>query len=270
IAVMREVITAVHAGPNAALRRLGYLITMRNRRLGIHTVYERTLREWCGPKPPWGAWADQSGEDHRPRVLTRWRRGALAPVMGLLPWVPRYWVNGASSPRGGTCVANSLVPPSLGTVPVGGPFSPRGHETPRGETKGGSVSGLGSKAEGGRQWNETRSEARRRPRGCGSPMSRAIGPEGAGRSCGRCGPWSRRMAGHPLRTPTLTLASPPHPVHPTSPASGPADLDILTASIYSFSHKRPCAAAMSRPACCELGRLMCSRSAHGGRAGPAE
>jgi hypothetical protein len=99
IAVMREVITAAQAGPNAALRLLGYLITMRNRRLGIHTVYERTLREWCGPKPPWGAWADPSGEDHRPRVLTRWRSGELAQVMGIRPWMPRHWVNGTSSPR---------------------------------------------------------------------------------------------------------------------------------------------------------------------------
>jgi chromosome partitioning protein len=49
IAVMREVITAVQAGPNAALRLLGYLITMRNRRLGIHTVYEKTLRDMYGP-----------------------------------------------------------------------------------------------------------------------------------------------------------------------------------------------------------------------------
>jgi chromosome partitioning protein len=99
IAVIREVITAVQAGPNAALRLLVYLITMRNRRLGIHTVYERTLREWCGPKPPTGAGADPAGEDHRPRVLTRWRSGELARAMGLRPWMPRRWVNGASSPR---------------------------------------------------------------------------------------------------------------------------------------------------------------------------
>ncbi len=49
IAVMREVIKAVQAGPNSALRLLGYLITMRNRRLGIHTVYEKTLRDLYGP-----------------------------------------------------------------------------------------------------------------------------------------------------------------------------------------------------------------------------
>lgn len=49
IAVMREVITAVQSGPNSALRLLGYLITMRNRRLGIHTVYEKTLRDLYGP-----------------------------------------------------------------------------------------------------------------------------------------------------------------------------------------------------------------------------
>jgi chromosome partitioning protein len=48
IAIMREVISAVQAGPNAALKLLGYLITMRNRRLGIHTVYENTLREMYG------------------------------------------------------------------------------------------------------------------------------------------------------------------------------------------------------------------------------
>jgi chromosome partitioning protein len=46
---VQESVALVQAGPNPALRLLGYLITMHDKRLGIHTAYETLLRELYGP-----------------------------------------------------------------------------------------------------------------------------------------------------------------------------------------------------------------------------
>ncbi len=48
VAVM-EAVTAVRGRTNAALRMLGLLLTMYDKRLGIHVAYERHLREIYGP-----------------------------------------------------------------------------------------------------------------------------------------------------------------------------------------------------------------------------
>ena len=45
---VQESVTLVQAGPNPALRLLGFLITMHDKRLGIHTAYETLLREMYG------------------------------------------------------------------------------------------------------------------------------------------------------------------------------------------------------------------------------
>jgi chromosome partitioning protein len=49
IADVQEAVALVQAGPNPALRLLGYLLTMHDKRLGIHTAYETLLRELYGP-----------------------------------------------------------------------------------------------------------------------------------------------------------------------------------------------------------------------------
>jgi chromosome partitioning protein len=46
---VQESVALVQAGPNPALRLLGYLITMHDKRLGIHIAYETLLRELYGP-----------------------------------------------------------------------------------------------------------------------------------------------------------------------------------------------------------------------------
>src|SRR3954471_791562 len=45
---VQESVEMVQAGPNPALRLLGFLITMHDKRLGIHTAYEALLRELYG------------------------------------------------------------------------------------------------------------------------------------------------------------------------------------------------------------------------------
>jgi chromosome partitioning protein len=50
IFLMKEAISAVQAGPNPGLKLLGYLITMRNTRLGLHTAFEEMLRKMYGPE----------------------------------------------------------------------------------------------------------------------------------------------------------------------------------------------------------------------------
>ena len=45
---VQESIALVQAGPNPALGLLGFLITMHDKRLGIHTAYETLLREMYG------------------------------------------------------------------------------------------------------------------------------------------------------------------------------------------------------------------------------
>jgi chromosome partitioning protein len=45
---VRAAISAVQAGPNPELRLAGYLITMYDKRLGIHLAYESMLREMFG------------------------------------------------------------------------------------------------------------------------------------------------------------------------------------------------------------------------------
>jgi chromosome partitioning protein len=45
---VQESIAAVQAGPNPSLRLLGYLPTMFDKRLGIHSAYEGLLREMYG------------------------------------------------------------------------------------------------------------------------------------------------------------------------------------------------------------------------------
>jgi chromosome partitioning protein len=45
---MRHVISSVQGGPNPELKLLGYLITMFNQRLGIHTAFNSMLREHYG------------------------------------------------------------------------------------------------------------------------------------------------------------------------------------------------------------------------------
>jgi chromosome partitioning protein len=42
-------VALVQAGPNPSLRLAGYLLTMTDRRLGIHAAYETMLRELYGP-----------------------------------------------------------------------------------------------------------------------------------------------------------------------------------------------------------------------------
>jgi chromosome partitioning protein len=42
-------VALVQAGPNPALRLAGYLLTMTDKRLGIHAAYETMLRELYGP-----------------------------------------------------------------------------------------------------------------------------------------------------------------------------------------------------------------------------
>jgi chromosome partitioning protein len=49
IVPIQNAIAAVQAGPNPALRLMGYLLTMYDKRLGIHLAYERQLRELYGP-----------------------------------------------------------------------------------------------------------------------------------------------------------------------------------------------------------------------------
>jgi chromosome partitioning protein len=48
IASVQTAVAAVQAHANPALRLLGYLITMYDRRLGIHTMYEGMLRQLYG------------------------------------------------------------------------------------------------------------------------------------------------------------------------------------------------------------------------------
>ena len=48
IYLMKEAIASVQAGPHPGLKLLGYLITMRNKRLGLHTAFENKLREMYG------------------------------------------------------------------------------------------------------------------------------------------------------------------------------------------------------------------------------
>jgi chromosome partitioning protein len=48
IADVQEAVSLVQAGPNPALRLLGYLVTMHDKRLGIHLAYEALLRELYG------------------------------------------------------------------------------------------------------------------------------------------------------------------------------------------------------------------------------
>jgi chromosome partitioning protein len=45
---VQEAVAGVQGGPNPALRLLGYLVTMFDRRLGIHLAYESLLRELYG------------------------------------------------------------------------------------------------------------------------------------------------------------------------------------------------------------------------------
>ena len=49
IVSVQEAVAAVRADPNPSLRLLGYLLTMFDKRLGIHPAYERQLRELYGP-----------------------------------------------------------------------------------------------------------------------------------------------------------------------------------------------------------------------------
>jgi chromosome partitioning protein len=49
IADVRESIERVQAGPNPALRLLGYIVTMLAARRAVHKVYEARLRELYGP-----------------------------------------------------------------------------------------------------------------------------------------------------------------------------------------------------------------------------
>jgi chromosome partitioning protein len=46
---VQEAVALVRAGPNPALGLLGYLVTMYDKRLGIHLAYEALLREMYGP-----------------------------------------------------------------------------------------------------------------------------------------------------------------------------------------------------------------------------
>jgi chromosome partitioning protein len=46
---VQESVALVQAGPNPALRLLGYLVTMHDKRLGIHIAYETMLRALYGP-----------------------------------------------------------------------------------------------------------------------------------------------------------------------------------------------------------------------------
>jgi chromosome partitioning protein len=46
---VQESVCLVQSGPNTTLRLLGFLITMHDKRLGIHTAYETLLREMYGP-----------------------------------------------------------------------------------------------------------------------------------------------------------------------------------------------------------------------------
>jgi chromosome partitioning protein len=46
---VQDAIDLVVAGPNPALKLLGFLLTMHNPRLAIHNLYETTLRERFGP-----------------------------------------------------------------------------------------------------------------------------------------------------------------------------------------------------------------------------
>ena len=48
IASVQEAVAAVRSHANPSLRLLGYLITMFDKRLGIHTMYEATLRQLYG------------------------------------------------------------------------------------------------------------------------------------------------------------------------------------------------------------------------------
>ena len=45
---MQRSVQAVRSGPNPGLHLLGYLITMFDKRLGIHTAYETLLRKMYG------------------------------------------------------------------------------------------------------------------------------------------------------------------------------------------------------------------------------
>ena len=49
IAAMRAAISRVRSRQNPRLRLLGYLLTMIQRRLGLHAAYERQLRQLFGP-----------------------------------------------------------------------------------------------------------------------------------------------------------------------------------------------------------------------------
>ena len=46
---VQEAVAEVQAGPNPALGLLGFLVTMYDKRLGIHLAYEALLREMYGP-----------------------------------------------------------------------------------------------------------------------------------------------------------------------------------------------------------------------------
>jgi chromosome partitioning protein len=46
---VQEAVASVQAGPNPGLGLLGYLVTMYDKRLGIHLAYEGLLREMYGP-----------------------------------------------------------------------------------------------------------------------------------------------------------------------------------------------------------------------------
>ena len=48
IAAMRAAVAKVRSRPNPGLRLLGYLLTMVQRRLGLHAAYERQLRQLYG------------------------------------------------------------------------------------------------------------------------------------------------------------------------------------------------------------------------------
>ncbi len=47
---VQEAMAEVQGGPNPALRLAGYLVTMFDKRLGIHLAYETLLREMYGPE----------------------------------------------------------------------------------------------------------------------------------------------------------------------------------------------------------------------------
>jgi chromosome partitioning protein len=47
---VQEAMADVQVGPNPALRLAGYLVTMFDKRLGIHLAYESLLREMYGPE----------------------------------------------------------------------------------------------------------------------------------------------------------------------------------------------------------------------------